>query len=340
MRKGIIKESPRLEDVAKRAGVSLSTASKALHDNPRVSAKTRQLVQRIAHEMSYTPNALAQSLINGMSGTVGLVTSDMSGRFCTQIMMGAENVLGSKSISVLLTNARNDPTLEAMHIRKLLSLRVDGLILMGRETDPRPSLSEDIPVPVVYAYAPSENPQDASVTCDNVDAGRMAVGHLLSCGRRRIAIIGGDPSFSAATDRTQGSLDALDEAGLEPVGPIRYGTWDGSWGRGATRLLLDDPDLDFDAIICQNDQIARGCIDVLKERGLKVPDDVAVIGHDNWKEIVDVARPTLTDLDNRAVDIGRRAAEMLIDAINGHPHHGVELLKCKLIQRESTVPLE
>ncbi|MBU8985689.1 LacI family transcriptional regulator [Bifidobacterium longum] len=338
VKKGSIKDSPRLEDVAQRAGVSISTASKALHDNPRVSLKTRQLVQRVAQELSYAPNALAQSLVTGLSGTVGLITSDMSGRFCTQIMMGAENVLGSRSMSVLLTNARADPTLEAMHVRKLLSLKVDGLILMGRETDPRPSLSNDIPVPVTYAYAPSEDPNDASVTCDNVGAGRMAVEHLISCGRSRIAIIGGDPSFTAATDRTQGSLEALEEAGLEPVGPIRYGTWHGSWGRGATRLLLDQK-LDFDAIICQNDQIARGCIDVLKERGLRIPEDVAVIGHDNWTDVVDVARPSLTDIDNCAVDIGRRAAEMLLDAINGKPHHGIELLDCKLIQRESTVPL-
>ena len=155
MKKGTTKTSPRLEDVARKAGVSISTASKALHDNPRVSEQTRNLVHRIAEELSYTPNAMAQSLVTGMSGTIGLVTSDMQGRFCTQILMGAENVCSAQSISVLLANARNDPTFEAMHIQKLLSLNVDGLIMMGRETDPRPSLGQNLAVPVVYAYAPS-----------------------------------------------------------------------------------------------------------------------------------------------------------------------------------------
>lgn len=263
----------------------------------------------------------------------------MQGRFCTQILMGAENACGTQSISVLLANARNDPTFEAMHIQKLLSLNVDGLIMMGRETDPRPSLGRDLPVPVVYAYAPSEDPRDASVTCDNVAAGRQAVEHLLSCGRKRIAIIGGDSSFAAATDRTKGTLAALQDAGLKPVGPIRYGQWDGSWGRGATRLLLDQH-LQFDAVICQNDQIARGCIDVLKERGLHVPDDVAVIGHDNWQEIVTISRPMLTSIDNQAADIGSRAAHMMLDAIAGNAHQGIELLPCKLFQRESTISLE
>ena len=339
MKKGTTKTSPRLEDVARKAGVSISTASKALHDNPRVSSETRKLVHRIAQELSYTPNALAQSLVRGLSGTIGLITSDLQGRFCTQILMGAENACYAQSISVLLSNARNDPTIEAMHIQKMLSLNVDGLILMGRETDPRPSLDHDLPIPVVYAYAPSQSPDDASVTCDNVDAGRLAVEHLISCGRSRIAIIGGDPSFKAATDRTTGALAALQKAGLELAGPLRYGTWDGAWGRGATRLLLDQH-VEFDALICQNDQIARGSIDVLKERGIRVPEDVAVIGHDNWAEIVDLSRPALTSIDNRVIDIGSRAATMLLDAIEGSPHSGITEIPCKLVPRESTICLE
>ena len=339
MKKGTTKTSPRLEDVARKADVSISTASKALHDNPRVSEQTRNLVHRIAEELSYTPNAMAQSLVTGMSGTIGLVTSDMQGRFCTQILMGAENVCSAQSISVLLANARNDPTFEAMHIQKLLSLNVDGLIMMGRETDPRPSLGQNLAVPVVYAYAPSEDPSDASITCDNTGAGRLAINHLISCGRRHIAIIGGDESFAAATDRAEGALNALADAGLKLAGPLRYGTWHGDWGRGATRLLLDQ-NIQFDAIVCQNDQIARGCIDVLKERGIRVPDDVAVIGHDNWFEIVTLSRPELTSIDNLATDIGSQAANMLLDAIQGYPHHGVKSLPCKLVQRESTICLE
>lgn len=339
MKKGSRKETARLVDVAERAGVSVATASKALHDNPRISARTKNHVQKIASELSYTPNKLAQSLVSGLTGTVGLVTSDMQGRFSTQILIGAENTLEAQSFSILLTNARGDSSLEKLQIKKLLSLKVDGLILMGRETDPRTSLGSNYNLPLVYAYAPSKEKNDASITCDNYGAGKIAVEHLLSCGRRRIAIIGGDGTYAAARDRAKGSLAALEEADLKPAGPIRFGRWDGSWGRGATRLLLDQ-NVDFDAVICQNDQIARGCIDVLKERGIHIPEDVAVVGHDNWSELVDISRPELTSIDNNAVEIGSQAAQMLLDAIEGKPHHSVRYIPCRLIQRGSTVQLD
>ncbi|MDU2403738.1 MAG: substrate-binding domain-containing protein, partial [Bifidobacterium longum] len=133
--------------------------------------------------------------------------------------------------------------------------------------------------------------------------------------------------------------EALAELGIEPAGPIRYGKWDEGWGRAATRLLLDQG-VTFDAVVCQNDQLARGCIDVLKQQGLRIPDDVAVIGHDNWSVLTSSSRPALTSIDNETETIGRRAARYLVDAIDGNPHHGVDYVPCRLIQRESTLPLD
>ena len=331
-------EAARLEDVARAAGVSLATASKALHNRPRVSQATRERVLAAAESLNYRPNALAQSLATGLTNTVGLVTSDLQGRFCTPILIGVENELSAKETSVLLTNARNDHGLERRDIDKLLSLRVDGIIALNPETNPRHSLGS-IGIPVVYAYAPSDNADDCSVTVDNVEAGRLAINHLISCGRSKIAIIGGDETFTATTDRIKGSLSALAEVGLEPVGPIRYGRWDENWGRAGTRLLLDQG-YDFDAVVCQNDQLARGCIDALKQRGLSIPGDVAVIGHDNWDVLTQSSRPALTSIDNELEIIGRKAAQLLMDAINGHPHHGVTYVPPRLVQRESTLPLD
>ena len=236
----------RLEDVAALANVSLATASKALHGKPRVSEDTRERVMEAARQLNYSPNKLAQSLASGRSGTIGLVTSDLQGRFSTPILIGAENELRAQSTSVLLANARGDDALERSHVEKLLSLKVDGLLIVQCETNPRPSLGRDWGVPLVYVYGPSTDINDCSVTCDNVDAGRMAVNHLISCGRNRIAIIGGDETYTASTDRTKGALEALSEVGLEPAGPIRYGRWDENWGRAATRLLLDQG-VKFDA---------------------------------------------------------------------------------------------
>lgn len=329
----------RLEDVASLAKVSPATASKALHNQPRVSVDTRQRVLNAAKQLNYSPNRLAQSLVKGATGTIGLVTSDLQGRFSTPILIGAENELRTQSTSVLLANARGDAALEHSHVEKLLSLKVDGLLIVQRETNARPSLGQDFGVPLVYAYGPSTNTDDCSVTCDNVDAGRIAVNHLISCGKHSIAIIGGDERYTATTDRTKGALEALAEVGLQPAGPIRYGRWDENWGRAATRLLIDQG-VDFDAVVCQNDQLARGCIDALKQQGISIPEDVAVIGHDNWEVLTSSSRPTLTSIDNQTETIGRRAARYLMDAINGYPHHGIDYVPCRLIQRESTLPLD
>lgn len=329
----------RLSDVAKLANVSLSTASKALHDKPRVSANTRKRVKETATKLHYQPNSVAQSLASGKTGTIGLVTSDLTGRFSTPILIGAENELRASSVSVLLANAQGDKTLEKAHVEKLLALNVDGLLIVQCETNPRPSLGHDYKVPLVYALGPSMDSEDCSVTCDNVDAGRMAVNHLISCGKSRIAIIGGDEAFTASEERTRGAVEALSELGLQPVGPIRYGPWNENWGRAATRLLLTQ-NLEFDAIVCQSDQIARGCIDALKQEGLEIPRDVAVIGHDNWDVMVNYSRPTLTSIDNETEAVGHKAAHFLMDAIQGHPHHGINKIPCRLIQRESTLLMD
>ncbi|KFI68846.1 LacI-type transcriptional regulator [Bifidobacterium magnum] len=167
----------------------------------------------------------------------------------------------------------------------------------------------------------------------------MAVNHLISCGRHRIALIVGDQAYTASQDRLKGALEALGEVGLEPVGPVRSGDWSESWGRAATRLLLEQG-YEFDGVVCQNDQLARGCIDALKQRNLRIPEDVAVIGHDNWDVLTQSSRPSLTSIDNEAERIGRHAARFLMDAIDGNPHHGAEFIPCKLVQRESTLPLD
>src|SRR5678816_3374015 len=120
----------------------------------------------------------------------------------------------------------------------MLNRRVDGLIVVGSRTDPRPSLGRELPVPVVYAYAPSEDPEDLSIICDNVAAGRLAIEHLIACGRTRIAHISGDPGYGAAQERAQGARSALKDAGLTLVGDVRFGAWSEGWGRAATSMLL------------------------------------------------------------------------------------------------------
>jgi len=332
---GFQNKTTTLSDVARLAGVSIATASKALNGRSQVRAETRERVVAAAEQLNFSPNSLARSLLSGRSGTVGLITHDLEGRFSIPTLMGAEDAFGTGKVSVLLCDARGDAIREQHHIQALLGRRVDGLIIVGARPDPRPSLGS-IPVPIVYAYAPSENPEDFSLVVDNVGGGRMSIEHLVACGRSRIAVITGDASYGAAIDRVTGATHALAEAGLEMVGgQALYGAWTEEWGRGATRsLLARHPDLD--AILCGSDQIARGALDVLREVGKQVPADVAVMGHDNWEILATNARPALTSIDMNLEELGRRAAAKLFEAIEGRPAHGIETIPCRLALRAST----
>lgn len=153
-----------LSDVARLAGVSLATASKAMNGRTDVAPATRRRVLEAAEDLAFTPNAMARGLLAGRTGTVGLLTSDLDGRFMLPILMGAEDAFGAGQVNVFLCDARGDAIREQHHLRALLSRRVDGIIVVGRQTDPRPSLGQDIPVPVVYAYAPSDDDRDLSLT--------------------------------------------------------------------------------------------------------------------------------------------------------------------------------
>lgn len=327
-----------LADVARLAGVSISTASKALNGRSHVRAETRERVLGAAEQLSFSPNTLARSLLAGRTGTVGLLTSDLEGRFSIPILMGAEDAFGAGKVNVFLCDARDDTIREQHHVQALLNRRVDGLIVVGSRTDPRSSLGRDLPVPVVYTYAPSQDPADLSIICDNVGAGRLAIEHLIACGRTRIAHISGDPGYGASRERAEGALAALGDAGLELVGEVQYGAWSEGWGRAATAMLLDrHPDVD--AIFCGSDQVARGVIDSLRERGRRIPEDVAVIGFDNWEILAAGARPPLTSVDMNLEEVGRAAARALFAALDGSPRSGVEALPCRVVIRGSSAAL-
>ena len=263
--------SPRLRDVADAAGVSVATASKALNGRQDVSAATRDKVLQASRLLSFRPNRAAQQLQGGASGTVGLIASDLDGRFSIPIMMGAEDGFGIENVSVFLTDARGDLIRERHHLEALMARGVDGFIFVGSRTDPRPPIAMEVPVPVVHVYAPSEDPDSLSFVPDNVDAGRRAARHLLDLGRTRIALIAGDPGYVAYTDRLAGIGEVLEEAGMQLVSPARSGEWSEAWGRRAVRDLMTSG-VDFDGLICASDQIGRGALDSLARAGVSVPD--------------------------------------------------------------------
>jgi LacI family transcriptional regulator len=331
--------SVTLTDVARLAGVSNATASKALNDRAQVRAETREKVLQAAEALSFSPNPFAKALNTDRTGIIGMLTSDLDNRFVLPVLLGAEDAFGSGSTSVLLCDARGDAVREQHHLRTLLARRVDGIVVLGRTTNPRPSITDKIPVPVVYAYAPSELASDTSFTPDNEAAGRQAIEHLLSRGRRRIALINGEPSYAAARDRAAGAVAAALDGGIElEGGDSLYGQWTEAWGRQATEALLASGRTP-DAILAGSDQIARGALDALREAGLRVPHDVAVMGFDNWNILTEGARPPLTSVDMELQAIGREAAIALSRAIAGEPVAGVTRMPVRVVPRESTASL-
>ncbi|OHV68233.1 LacI family DNA-binding transcriptional regulator [Pseudofrankia sp. BMG5.36] len=327
-----------LGDVARLAGVSLATASKAINGRDEVAPATRSRVIQAAEQLSFTPNQLARSLLAGRSGTVGLLTGDLEGRFVIPILMGAEDAFGAGQVNVFLCDARGDAIREQHHLKALLNRRVDGIIVVGDRTNPRPSLGDGIPVPVVYAYAPSDDPADVSVVPDNISGGRIATEHLLSTGRRRICHVSGDPTYAAAQDRAVGLRAALATAGLELVGDVMFSDWSEHWGRSAAALLLSQHP-DIDGIICGSDLIARGVLDILRDLGKRVPEDVAVIGYDNWEVLATNSRPELTSIDANLQALGRTAAMRIFEALDGAaPASGVQTMPVRLVIRGSTIP--
>ncbi len=326
-----------LADVAARARVSLGTASKALSGTGRMRPETRERVFEAAGVLGFSPNRHAQSLHTGRSWTVGLMTTDGIGRFSTPVLLGAEDALGAGKISVLLCDTRGDAIREQHHLRTLIERRVDGIIVTGRRTDPRPPLTGIGSIPAVYAFSPSTGDRDVSVVSDHAGGATLAVEHLLGLGRTRIAHITGPMHHAAARDRAARTIDLLDAAGFAlATGRAHYGDWSEAWGRRAAEAVLR-ASRDVDAFFCGNDQIARGAADMLRERGVRVPDEIAIVGYDNWDTMALASRPPLTTVDMDLGEIGRIAALALLAQIDARTPQetGKTIIGCQLIVRES-----
>ena len=324
-----------IRDVAALAGVSAGTVSKALNGRGSLRADTVARVREAAERLDFRPDPAARSLHDGRTYTVGMITTDTIGRFSIPLLIGAEDTLGAGQISVLLCDARDDPIRERHHLRVLLGRRVDGIIVTGRRAGTRPSLGADLGVPVVYAFLASADPRDCSVVPDEAGGAALAADHLRTAGRQRIAHITGPEHHHSARVRAEAVTGRLAADGSGLVTPVLYGAWSEAWGRQGTGILLAQG-VGFDAVVCGNDQIARGAADALREAGRAVPREVALTGFDNWDVMTLASRPPLTSIDMDLEGLGRVAAGFLLKAIDGDPAPGVHTHPPKLVVRDST----
>ena len=321
----------RIYDVAQAAGVSIATASKALNDTGRMSEETRGRVKRIAAELGFRPNAMARALISKRSFTVGLLTNDTYGRFTLPVMAGVSEALVDHGVSVFLCSIEDDPALGKVHVDAMLDKQVDGIIASGKRIDRRlPVDLANLNLPVVYAF--TDGPADAvTLVSDDAQGSREAVEWLQRLGRRRIVHITGPQTFASVHERA-GAFRAV--VGAEA--PVLFGSWSEAWGHEAVARLWDRGGERPDAVFCGNDQIARGTIDALRERGVRVPDDVSVVGFDNWEIVAAATRPPLTTVDMNLRELGREAGRLILALAGGQPvEPGLRKLPCQLVIRES-----
>lgn len=324
-----------LGDVASVAGVSLSTASRALNGGGRISESTRQRVKEASDRLGFQPNALARSFALGRSQTIGVLTQNASGVFTAPVLIGATMELGRNNQALLIRDARFDAATLNDNIARLQARRIDGVVVIGDGLSySLPSVTSLFRVPVAYAFGLTSESDDVSFNPDAELAGRLAAEHLIASGRRRIAHITASLDDPASRGRAKGFLKVLSEHDLAPVGekPLA-GDWTFAWGaEGTTRLL--ESGFPIDAIFCGNDQIAFGAESAIRAAGLDVPRDIALIGVDNWEGRVTGGSARLTTIDPCLNDVGAAAARALVSHDTWTA--GAHLVACQLIERSTT----
>jgi LacI family transcriptional regulator len=331
------REQLTIHDVARRAKVSVGTVSKALNDKGRLRQETRERIIALARDLGFRPNDLAQSLHRARSMTVGILSTDSFGRFTFPIVEALERRLFDHGIAVFMCNATDDPMRERRHIEQLLGKRVDGLVVTARRADKREPIEPVAPgLAVVYVFSRVDNADALCLLPDDAGGAKLAVRHLASLGRRRIAHITGPERFEAVRLREAGYRAALSEAALPArQGDCLAGRWSEAWGREAVHRLFGGRGSEPDALFCGNDQIARGALDALREIGRAVPGDVAIVGFDNWNVMTEAARPPLSSVDMNLDALGREAGAALIEMMAGRALAGVRRLPCSLVVRSS-----
>jgi LacI family transcriptional regulator len=329
---------PTISDVARRAGVSPVTVSRVINHVAHVNPNTRAAVEQAIAELGYVPNVVARSLRSRRTRTLGLLLPDITNSFWTTVARGVEDSAQSHGYSVFLCNTDENPAKQRGYLSAVLSQRVDGVILAPCDSDAR-SLAAltDQNVPVVLVDRSVPGLETDTVGTDSISGARALVRHLTSLGHRRIAVLSGPPTISTAEERLAGYCMALDEAGIT-LDPrlVRRGEYRPSSGEHLTGQLLDEG-LRPSAIFAANNALAQGALEALARRGLRVPQDVALVCFDELGDAAASYFPFMTVIAQPAYEIGSNAAQLLFSRLDSPtplpPRHVV--LPARLIRRYS-----
>lgn len=330
-----------IKDIAKEAGVSHSTVSRALSDSPLVKAETKTHIQQLAQEMGYTPDAIARSLVTQQTRTVGVVVTTITDPFVAEVVQGVEDAAHENDYSVILASSAAEPERELAAVEMLRAKRVDGLIVTSSRVGALYlEHLERIGVPVVLVN--NHNRQSGrytfSVSVDNQHGGHLATAHLIERGHCRIGYVSGPANHSDDAERLAGYRQALEEAGFPfdaaLVVPCNGRLDGGEQALHKLREMSEPPS----AVFCYNDMTAIGLLSAARRAGLSLPDGLAVVGFDDIPLAAHVC-PALTTLAQPQRDMGRQAMNMalaLMTADDSTALFSDVVVKGKLIVRESS----
>lgn len=324
-----------VKEIAAAANVSVATVSRALQRPEIVSETTRLHIQEVVKRLGYTPNALARNLRTSRTRLIVALLPDIANPFFSEVIRGIEQVAHESGYSVLLGETQSSLVREQAYADMVAARQADGIITMSHRV---PAIPMQGRLPVVNACEYVKDQQISSVYVDNVAAAGVAVDYLVALGHRDIAFIAGPPSSPICVDREQGYRLALQRADI-PLNPALVATGDFSIeaGERAIELLLSQGQ-SFTAVFCSNDEMAIGAMRALGARGLRVPDDVSVVGFDDIR-FARYTTPALTTVAQPKNALGREAMTMMIELLNDVDVPARKrILSADLVVRGSTAP--
>ena len=331
------KRHPTLDEVAARAGVSRTVASRAINNGPYVSRSARDAVAQAVRALGYVPNPTARALATSQGGTVLLAVSHddpnlFADPFFAHIIVGVNAALEHTDLVLMLLLADSERGRERLE-RVLRSRRADGLLLLALhgEQDPLHRLAQSLDLPVVVGGRPLHGEPEHYVDADNRGGARTATEHLIASGRRRIAAITGRLDTQAGVARHGGYQEAMAVAGLDATRTARSDFTEAGGATAMAHLLDRFPDLD--AVFAESDNMAAGALRALRAAGRRVPEHVAVVGFDDLP-IARTTEPPLTTVHQPVQALGREMARMLVALMTGEQPSSL-LLPTHLVVRAS-----
>jgi len=307
-----------LRMVAEKAGVSVNTASRAINNKPDINQETKKRIFKVAQELGYVRNNTAVALRTKKTGTIGVVIEDNRNPFYAEVLNGMEVAAREKNYHIILTNTQKDYKKEEEAINLLLAKRVDGLLI-----DPVQDRDDDINslveanIPFVVVGRDFENIELDAVYNDEVKGGFLATEYLIKKGHKRIALIDGFLYKSPAKGRLEGYKKALIKYGISMDDAlVSVGDIDVKDGYERTKQLFEK-DLDFTAIFAYNDMMAFGAMQAIREKGLKIPEDIGLVGYDDIP-FCSLMDPALTTIRLKKQELGIESVKLLLSHINGN----------------------